>query len=235
MKFVLDTHMHTIASGHAYSTVKEYVDEAKVKGLALIAITDHAPDMPGSMGILHFYNLNAIKSLNAGVEVLTGVELNILDKEGRVDLSDSMLKTLDVIIASLHPTSYPFADRESNTLAVLNAMKNPYIRIIGHLGDPRYPFDCKRVVDMAIETNTFLEINNASFKERSLRNGGEETVLELIERCKEKNHPVIVGSDAHIWTELGTFENAIRILEKAGMPEHLILNTSVELFLRHMK
>ena len=57
MQYVLDTHTHTIASGHAYSTISEMAQAAADKGLELLAITEHAPMMPGSCQQIYFSNL----------------------------------------------------------------------------------------------------------------------------------------------------------------------------------
>ena len=78
MNFVLDTHTHTLASGHAYSTIREMAYTAGEKGLKLLGITEHAPKMPGSCHEFYFRNLRAADRLMYGVELLFGAELNIL-------------------------------------------------------------------------------------------------------------------------------------------------------------
>ncbi len=230
MRIELDTHCHTIASGHAYSTLKEYIEEAKVKNLQLIAITEHAPKLPGAPVELYFTNFKAIPKVVSGVEILMGVELNILDISGEVDLSQKMLSKMDIVIASFHYPCFKPKSLEENTEAVLNVMKNEYVNVIGHLGDPRYPIDVDKIVKAAKETNTFIEVNNSSFNPESIRAGGEETVLALIKKCVELNHPIIMGSDAHFYTALGDMSNILPLIEKANVPEELILNTSVGLF-----
>ena len=57
MKDILDVHVHTYASGHAFSTMNEVINTAKSKNLQLIGIADHAPNMPGSAHKFHFMNL----------------------------------------------------------------------------------------------------------------------------------------------------------------------------------
>ena len=56
MNIELDTHTHTLASGHAYNTIREMIEAAAAKGLKLLALTEHAPAMPGSCGDYYFYN-----------------------------------------------------------------------------------------------------------------------------------------------------------------------------------
>ena len=84
MKFVADTHTHTISSGHAYSTLDELVKEASKKGLEVIAITDHTPAMPGGAHAFHFANLRIIPKEMYGVRILRGAETNIMDYEGHI-------------------------------------------------------------------------------------------------------------------------------------------------------
>jgi len=86
MELILDTHTHTIASGHAYNTINEMAKSAADKGLRLLAITEHAPAMPGSCSYMYFLNFRALRREKYGVKLLFGAELNILDKDGKVDL-----------------------------------------------------------------------------------------------------------------------------------------------------
>ena len=88
MKYLLDSHTHTIASGHAYCTVLEMARAAANRGLELLCITDHAPAMEGTTCRDYFANLGVIDRELFGVQILMGVELNLLDTEGTVDLDD---------------------------------------------------------------------------------------------------------------------------------------------------
>lgn len=88
MRIELDTHTHTLASGHAYSTISEMIDAAAQKGLKLLGITEHAPAMPGSCKEFYFHNLKILPRFQKGVELMFGVELNIMDYRGRVDLNE---------------------------------------------------------------------------------------------------------------------------------------------------
>ena len=233
---VLDAHCHTVASGHAYSTVTELAVEAAQKGLQAIAITDHAPKMPGGAGYLYFYNLGKLPKMISGVSILTGVELNILDEHGDVDLERSYYKRLTVVIAALHVPCFAPSTIEQHTKAVINAMKNPLIKIIGHLGDPRYPIDISQVVQTAKETNTAIEINNSSLDpDNGIRVGGEKIVKEIALECKRQNVHVVMGSDTHFHTEVGELIHAQNLLEKIDFPHQLVLNSSLETFLNFLK
>ena len=81
MQFVADLHVHTVASGHAYSTVKEIVRVAADKGLLMIALTDHGPGMPGGAHAYHFSNQTALPDSMFGVRILKGIEANVMDRQ----------------------------------------------------------------------------------------------------------------------------------------------------------
>jgi len=226
MEILLDCHCHTIASGHAYSTVGEYAKEASEKGLELIAITDHGPKTPGMVfGDTYFLNLKALQKKLYGVEILTGIELNIINADGDVDLDNSMLRNLDVVIASMHDVCITPQTAKKNTKAVINAIKNPYIKIIGHLGDPAFPIIVEDIVKAAGDYHTAIEINEASCT--GYRSGGEGTVRKLIELGKAKKISFTWGSDAHFHTAIGEFDNIRKISLDTGLNENDILNTSI--------
>ena len=235
MKYVLDAHTHTIASGHAYSTIMENAAYAAEAGLELLGITDHAPAMAGGTQPSYFLNFSTIPREISGVEIYMGAELNIMDYDGNIDLDEFYLQRMDYAIASLHPPCIPFGTMEENTNAVLKAMENPYVKILGHPGDPRYPIDCKAIVDKAVETETLIEINDASLIPNGFRKGSEVYIGEILKLCQKKNFPVILASDAHFATHIGKFDNALRLINEASFPEELIINRSKELCKNFLK
>ncbi len=230
-KFKLDVHTHTVASGHAYSTIDENVRYGAQQGLELVGISDHAPKMPGGTHNFYFINFRVIPEYLHGIRVLKGAELNILDTSGRLDLKKGLLRRLDYAIASLHVPCIEPMDRDESTQTLINVITNPFVNIIGHPCDPRYPLDIPAVVKAARDNNTLLEINNSSLDPRGSRAGGEGEILELIKECKRQDLPVILGSDAHFYTQVGGFDNILPLLEEAEMPDELIVNTSVKAFL----
>ena len=226
MKPIIDLHCHTIASGHAYSTLKENIDEAKEKGLKYLGVSDHAPEMPGSTHPFYFGNLGVIKEEINGIKMLKGIEANIIDFDGNLDIPEDVVGKLDYVIASLHPPCISPGSKEENTKAVLCAMENEEVKIIGHLDDSRYPVDYETVVKKAKETNTLLEINNSSLRSNSFRVGATKNAQELLNLCKKYNVKVILGSDAHIYYQVGAFENCERILKEVDFPGNLVVNYS---------
>lgn len=227
MKFVVDTHTHTVASGHAYSTVQEMAREAAVNGVEMFAITDHGPAMKGAPCLYHFGNLRTIPESIYGVRVLKGVEANIIDFEGNVDMPLGYLKRLDFVLASFHDICIAPSSKEEHTNAYINLFKNPYIDAIAHPGNPQFEVDIEKVVMAAKEYGKFIEINNNSF---IVRTGCEDNCKNFVLECKKKGVKIVCGSDAHISFEVGKFDKVYRILEEVGMPESLIMNTSVSNF-----
>lgn len=225
---IMDLHTHTIASGHAYSTILEMAQAACDKGLELLGITEHGPAMKGSCQTVYFQNVKVIPRERCGVKTLFGVELNILDEDGRVDLPDELLPAMDVCVASLHIPCIAPKSQAENTRAYLGAMKNPYVNIIGHPDDPRYPIDLRAVVEAAKEHHVLLEMNNSSLAPTSFRKATTEGYLEFLDLCKAYDQPVLMGSDAHVDIDVGNHGYVAELLELARFPEHLIINADVE-------
>lgn len=69
MKFTLDLHTHTVASGHAYSTVQEMAKAAADKGLKLLGITEHAQGIPGTCDEIYFHNMRIIPRKMYGIDL----------------------------------------------------------------------------------------------------------------------------------------------------------------------
>lgn len=228
MNIVLDTHTHTLASGHAYSTIQEMAKAASLKGLSLLGITEHAPMMPGSCHKIYFENLKVVPREMYGMRLLLGVELNIIDYCGSVDMDRNLLDRMDIRIASLHGPCIKPGTMNENTSAVIGAIKNPRIDIIGHPDDSNYPLDYEAVVQAAKDYNTLLELNNNSLNPVGFRKNTRENDTILLKLCKKYQVPIILGSDAHFETDVATFQFALPLLEELDFPTELIVNTSVE-------
>ena len=87
-------------------------------------------------------------------------------------------------------------------------MENPYIDIIGHPDDGRYPLDYERVVKAAKATKTLLEINNSSLKPSGFRLNTKENDVKMLKLCKQYRVPVILDSDAHFADDVGRMSYA---------------------------
>lgn len=231
---VLDLHTHTIASGHAYNTLREMAKAASDKGLSVLGITEHAPKMPGTCHSFYFHNLKTVPRELYGIRLLLGSEVNIMDFEGNIDLEERDLKGMDIIIASLHTPCIKPGSIKENTTAYLKVMENPYVNIIGHPDDGRYPVDYRALVEGVKEKGKVLELNNHSLDPKCFRRDARENDLKMLELCKEYAVPVIMGSDAHFDTLIGEFSMARELLEEVDFPEELVLNRSVEALQGHV-
>ena len=235
MKRLMDIHTHAVASGHAYSTVDENLRWAAEQGLQLVALTDHAPAMKDTTCHAYFANLHVLPKELHGVRLLKGIELNILDFDGTIDMDEAVLQRLDLAIASLHMPCIKPGTKKENTQAFLKVMENPYVDIIGHPGDPRYAVDYRELFRMAKETGTLLEINNASLTPGSFREGSRENIKKILLMSMEEGQPVVLGSDAHFYRNVGDFSYAEDLLKELQFPEELILNNTPEKFLAGLR
>jgi len=229
MKDVTDLHTHTIASGHAYNTINEMIAAAANQGVEILGLTEHAPSMPGSCSSMYFMNLRVLPREKMGITVFYGVELNILDFEGNIDLPDQTLKEMDLVIASMHPPCMPFGSAKDITRAYLNTMKNPYVNIIGHPDDKRYPIDYPELVKGAKENHVILEMNNTSLGPTSFRGNPVDIYKKMLDLCEKYQVPVAVNSDAHVDIDVGNHDFAMKIVEEVQFPEELLVNANPDI------
>ena len=225
MNLVVDTHTHTLASGHAYSTIIENAKEAGLNGMEAIAMTDHGPALPGASSLLHFWNLRVIPERINGVRIIKGAETNILDYSGGLDIPAELLSRLEFVIASYHDIVLKPGTIEENTEGMIKVLKNPCIDAVAHPGNPVFQVDIPRVVRAAAEYGKLIEINNNSFR---IRRGSEANCMDFVVQCKKQGVRITCGTDSHICFDIGRFDNINNILDEAGMPEELVLCTSLE-------
>lgn len=225
MKAIIDLHTHSLASGHAYSTVKENIEYAKINELKYYGLSEHGINMPGGPHLFYFQNLKVLPREIDGVRILKGMEANIIDYDGNIDAEiDKYIKGLDYLIASLHTVCLDPGTKEENTRATLNAMDHELVKIIGHPDDGRYPLDYEAIVKKAKDKNILLEVNNSSLSPGSFRPNARENYKELLSLCKEHKVRIILGSDAHICYQVGVFDNAQRLLDELDFPKELVIN-----------
>lgn len=229
MKDFVDLHTHTIASGHAYNTINEMVRAAADKNLEIFGITEHAPAMPGTCTSMYFANLSTLPREKMGLRVLYGVELNIVDYDGHVDLPDNTLAEMDIAIASMHSPCFKSGTKEENTRTYLKVMKHPYINIIGHPDDGRFPVNYKALAEGAREYGVLLEVNNSSLAPDSYRENARENYVKMLEYCRQFETPVVVDSDAHVDLDVGDHGFAMALLEEINFPEKLVVNANPKL------
>ncbi len=239
MKILSDYHTHTIYS-HGKGTIEDNVEAARQKGVKILAISDHGP---GHMGFgikkrKYKEMRQIIDGLNEkydDIEILLGLEANVLDIEGHLDVDEELLEMNDILLAGYHFGSRPvrlFRDimhhagnyfskenkhdeklKEANTQSLINAMRRYNIDVITHPG-AKGPIDVKRVAEVALETDTALEIN-ASHGFLTVNQIREAMVYDV---------KFSINSDAHHPDDIGKVEKAIRRAEAAGLTADRILN-----------
>ncbi len=238
MRLLADLHTHTVASGHAFSTVTELAGVAAERGLELIAVTDHGPAVPGGAHLWHFWNMKVIPSVLGGVRILKGCEANpCADAINGIDLPDEMLAMLDFVAVGLHPEcGFDQQDRSRNTEALLRVIENPLVDMITHPGnEDEFPVDLDAIVGAAVVHDVILELNNYSFDPRSGRHSSYGREREFAEAARDAGARIAVNSDAHFHLLVGSFENALAVAEEIGFPEHHIVNRDAASVLGFLK
>ena len=227
MRIAIDTHTHSVASGHAYSTVEEMAKGARSAFLRGFALTDHGPAISGQPHPYHFANMRILPKRMHGVRFYRGIEANILDGDGKLDMDAHWLADLDFVMAGLHSEAMKPGSVEENTAALVSALRNPMVDAVSHPGNPQFPADPAAVVAAARENGKAIEINSGSVR---VRKGSDEPCLEFARLCAETGTFVVCGSDAHFRYDVGRLDAAIAVLKKAGVPRRLVVNATVRSF-----
>lgn len=227
---LLDVHTHTIASGHAFSTVQEMARAAADKGLQILGISDHAPALPGAPDEIYFRNLHVVPREVYGVTVLMGAELNIVDYTGKLDLGEFWYQQMDYRIAGIHKLCYENGTKSQNTEGMIAAIENKWTNIISHPGDGTAELDFDPIVRASKRHNTLLEINSSSMKPCRGKIEARPNNLEILRLARKMDMPVILGSDAHISFDVANYEYALQLVREASFPMELVVNDKPDLF-----
>ncbi|AIS57347.1 phosphatase [Vibrio coralliilyticus] len=230
MKLVVDTHTHTYASGHAYSTLIENAKLAKEHGLEMFCTTDHAESMPGAPHYWFFSNQRVLPRFIEGVAVIRGVESNILNTKGEVDIHPSTDKNLDWAIASFHEPVFRPSSKEEHTEALINTIRGGRVDALGHLGNPNFDFDFESVLTCAREHNVTIEINNTTLKGNS-RVGSVERCHEIAQIGKKLGVYFTTGSDAHFCQDVGNLSLVSDLMDDVGIDSARVITYSARQFL----
>ena len=225
----IDLHTHSLMSGHAYSTISEMAQAAALKGLEVLAITDHGPACVGAPSHKYFRNAQRKPKLINGVRILSGVELNIINAEGELDLPDEVLENLDVVIAGLH-SGCGFSDLgiEKNTEAVIKAMQNPHVKILSHPYAKYFELDLEKIVQASIENDVLIELNASYiYTDRSRSETIYNNMIKTMKLLKAAGRKVVLTSDAHNHEEVGNFEEALARLPELGLERSDIMNSDM--------
>ncbi|MBO7703289.1 MAG: phosphatase [Solobacterium sp.] len=226
-QLIADMHMHTLASGHAYGTIREMVQAASDVGLQMIGITEHAPGIPGTVDPFYYANLKAVPREINGVKLMLGSEVNVL-QDGTLSLTERTMGYLDYAIVGIHTLCYEDAGIPKNTDNLISCMKHPKVRIVSHPDDDHTPLDYDRLTMAALETHTALEVNNSSLREYWRRENCYDNYTTMLGLCAERGVPIVVNTDAHDPSQVGVFTDAIELLSSLNFPDALILNNDLE-------
>lgn len=232
MHIIAETHSHSIALD-AYSTITENAYAAKQKNLKFLCVTEHATGIPGAPTAPYFDNLVALPRIIHDVVIIRGCEANVMDFDGRLDLSDATLSRLEWVIASMHVIPLSPGNTHDHTRAWMSIARNPLVDVIGHCGDERFAFDHEPVVKECAKNGKIIEINSHSFD--GGRIGSKENCTNVARLCAKYGTSVVVSSDSHYIDRVGDFQPSIDLLKAIDFPEHLILNADYDRFADWLK
>jgi putative hydrolase len=220
MHLEIDTHTHTVLSGHAHSTIMENAAAAARAGIKGMVMSDHGPSIQSAPPD---YNIGTYADLPDTIEdvrIYKGIEANIIDFEGTLDIREIYIKRLEFVIAGLHEMVMASGGKK-DTDAVIGALNNKYVDVISHPDNPQYNLDYEAVIKETARLGKLVEINNHSLKSREGSIDKAHTILEL---CKKYSVKVAISSDAHSAFGIGKFGTALTLIEKNAFPESLIVN-----------
>jgi DNA polymerase (family 10) len=211
-----DLHTHTTWSDGKHS-LEQMVETAVARGYSYYAICDHSQRLRGDLLRRQSEEIDALNELVKPFRILKGVEVNIRP-DGTLDMTDDELATRDWVVASVHSRF----DHQP-TERVLAAMEHPYVDCIGHLTGRKIgkrlpsPVDVERVVEKALETGTFLEID------------AQPDRLDLSDvharAAREAGLKLAVDSDAHETGALDFVELGVGQARRAWLTKDDVLNT----------
>jgi DNA polymerase (family 10) len=212
-----DLHTHTHWSADGKNTLDEMVVAAEARGYEYYAITDHSHYLRDGRLSQQLEEIELMRERYPALRILAGVEANIRTN-GEVDVSEEELACLDWVVASVHQ-----APENRPTERVLEAMDNPYVHCIGHLTGRRIgtrgprDIDIGRVIEKALETGCFLEIN------------GQPDRLDLRDvnarAAKDVGLKLVISSDAHQIRAQNYVELAVGQARRGWLTKDDVVNT----------
>ncbi len=231
-----DVHMHTVETD-GRNTIEEMAEAARSHGYKYMAITDHSKNLAFANGlddaraVEHIKRIRAANDQIEGITIFAGIEVDIL-ADGSLDLSDSVLEQMDLVIASVH--SHFNQSSEEMTDRLLKAVSNPNTSIIGHptgrllLRRDAYQFDVDAVLKAAARSKVAMELN--AYPDR----------LDLCDRhlrlSKQYGGKIVINTDSHHTSHLDKIRYGVMQARRAGLTREDVLNTlPVSQFAKAMK
>ncbi len=211
-----DLHTHTTWSD-GKDSLEDMVAAAIARGYAYYAVCDHSQRLRGELLHQQAAAIDALNELVAPFRILKGIEVNI-KPDGTIDVTDEELATRDWVVASVHSRF-----DHNPTERVLAAMESPYVDAIGHPTNRRIatrqpaPIDVERVIEKALETGTFLEINSQPDR------------LDLTDvharAAREAGLKLVIDSDGHQIAALDYVELGVGQARRAWLTKGDVVNT----------
>jgi len=219
-----DVHMHTVETD-GRNTIEEMAEAARERGYEYMAITDHSKNLAFANGLTderalaHIERIRAVEKKMKGIRIFAGVEVDILG-DGSLDLSDSVLEQMDIVIASVH--SLFNQDRATMTDRLLKAIANPNTSLIGHptgrqlLRRDAYQFDFDAVLKAAAKHKVAMELN--SYPERLDLN---DVHLRM---AKQHGVKIVINTDSHHTSHMEKIRYGITQARRAWLTKDDVLN-----------
>jgi DNA polymerase (family 10) len=211
-----DLHTHTTWSD-GKDSLEDMVAAAIARGYAYYAICDHSQRLRGELLFQQAEQIDALNELVAPFRILKGIEVNVRP-DGTLDVSEEELATRDWVVASVHSRF-----DHNPTERVIAAMESPYVDVIGHLTNRKIgkrapaPVDVERVIEKALETGTFLEINSQPDR------------LDLTDvharAAREAGLKLVIDSDGHEIGALDFVELGVGQARRAWLTKDDVVNT----------
>lgn len=240
----IDTHVHTVHSTHAFSTLKEDIYMAEMSNLDGIVITDHFGPYFSEGNLFQSYagitNIRNVSKDISNMKVFSGVEIDIVDKYGHLAYFDTyfnfnknrtvldlLTSKCEVVIASYHFFDDWNLSSDQCTNMLVNVLENSRVHILGHCDRIPYKFNLDEVIKTAQKSNKAIELNCGSI-DKNLNT--KDFIKVLLKKCKKENVYISIGSDAHYCSQVGNFGKIKKILLDEDFPEELIINKSLESF-----
>jgi len=223
-----EVHMHTVETD-GRCTIEEMAGAAKERGYQYIAITDHSQNLAMANGLdderalEHIARINAANKRIPGITVMSGIEVDIL-ADGSLDLSDSVLEQMDVVVASVHSAFNQEASQMTDRL--LCAISNKNVSILGHptgrllLRRDAYPFDFEAVLKLAGEKQVAVELN--AYPDRLDLN---DVHLRL---ARDRGVKIVINTDAHHTSHFEKIKYGVLQARRAWLTPQDVLNTLPE-------
>lgn len=220
-----DLHVHTDLSGDGRQSLEEVVEEARRRGWAYLATTDHAEGLSFNgvtrAGMLEQRRrIRDLQERVPEVTVLHGSELNI-GADGDLDYDRDFLLGFDWTVASVH--SHFDLPPERQTQRLITAIRHPAVNAIGHLlgrrigRRPGIEIDVDAVLAAAEETGTAIEIN--CHLDRL------DAPADVLRAARGRDVVFVVNSDAHRLREFDNHGHGLRLAERGWVPRERIANT----------